>query len=250
MRPGSSRIATILIVACTIGCGGTETVDHGANDSGPTTDGPSSDIHAMSISWDYGRVERFTYDCWDSLSAEPVAVTPKFEPGPAGFLGPCQGELDLEDDGTLDIRDTYGYSGEGRLVTLERDWGITTPDGIVDKRITYDYDGSGQLVGALAIEFSAANGEEIQRDDYSYRYVGEALEELEDTTADGDVDVTTSYRHDDEGNLVYREFIPDGGGPGSQAWTYTYVGATPASATNARAGLQGGDAYQGTVTYE
>jgi hypothetical protein len=253
MRLGSLKnsLAPVLVVACTIGCGGTETVDHGANDSGPTTDAPPSDIHAMSISWDYGRVERFTYDCWDAPSAEPVTVTPKFEPGPAGFLGPCVSELDLEDDGTLDIRDTYSYSGEGRLTTIERDWGLTTPDGIVDERITYDYDGGGQLVGAVAITYSSANGEETQRDDYSYRRNGEAFEELKDSYADGDVEVITSHRYDAAGNLLHREaIVQSGSGAGSWAWTYSYDGATPATATSVQAGLQGGNDYQGTVTYE
>jgi YD repeat-containing protein len=123
---------------------------------------------------------------------------------------------------------THVYQGE-RLVESACDGGPGGPDGTPEVRTTFAYDAEGRVVRAESDgepPFEAPDGTPDSVVTHRYDAAGREVETAQDTDADGDVDRSTRRTFDETGRPTSVEEDRTGDGRGERRTEWTYDDAT------------------------
>lgn len=130
------------------------------------------------------------------LRAQPPHLTVPDPVDRMGWSRPCRELIDLQADGTIDLRVDLDYSAAGSLLSeVQDDDGDGTPDQI----IRYTYDDRGRLV-AVETDLGADDSVDAR---VRYRFEGDRLvaEEL-DEEGDGSIEEWYEFLYDHSGRWV------------------------------------------------
>ena len=134
------------------------------------------------------------------------------------FKAPGTWSIDLTNDGTVDLIDTFTYDADGNQLTKSTD---SNADGAVNRISTNTYVYANSNLLTRNVDFDA-DGIDDSFDSFTYDANGDTLTQSRDYNADSITDYLFTFTHDANGNKLTQSVDSSGDGASNDTQTWTY----------------------------